>query len=186
MKRAMKPRGGVALALVVCAACKSSGGQPSAPPGISVVKLAVTSASFASNGTIPVDYTCDGLDKSPQLTWSAPPEGTRAFAIVLDDPDAPGGTFTHWIAFDIRPDVLGLPENADPAAFGGDTGMNDFKRTGYAGPCPPKLEIHHYVFHMFALNAPLGVAAAASRSALDAALSGHVLAEGALVGTFSR
>ena len=114
------------------------------------------------------------------------PKGTLMLRFIVDDPDAPGGTFTHWIAVDIRPDVLALPENVDLGAFGGAAGMNDFKRIGYAGPCPPKLEIHHYFFRVFALNAPLGPAAAASRSAIDAALSGHVLAEGTLVGTFSR
>ncbi len=148
--------------------------------------IAVTSASFPSNGAIPVDYTCDGADKSPQLTFSAPPEGTQSFAIIADDPDAPGGTFTHWLAYDIRADVLGLPEQADPSVFGGASGTNDFHRSGYAGPCPPKMELHHYYFRVFALNARLGIVPGASRGALDSAMSGRVLAEGALVGTFSH
>jgi Raf kinase inhibitor-like YbhB/YbcL family protein len=148
--------------------------------------LTVTSRAFASNGAIPVDYTCDGADKSPQLSWSAPPEGTKSFAILVDDPDAQSGTFTHWIAYDIRPDVLVLPEGDDPSALGGTSGINDFKRPGYAGPCPPKMEIHHYYFRVFALDAPLGAAAGGGRGAADAAMSGHVLAQGALVGTFSH
>jgi Raf kinase inhibitor-like YbhB/YbcL family protein len=176
------------IAGMACSSCKSSGasGAPSPPPGVTLGSLAVTSKSFPSNGPIPVDYTCDGADRSPQLTWSAPPDGTQSFAIVADDPDAPGGTFTHWIAYDIKSDVLALPEAVDPATLGASVGTNDFKRPGYSGPCPPKMEIHHYYFRVFALSGPLQVAPGASRDAVNAAMSGRVLAEGALLGTFSH
>jgi Raf kinase inhibitor-like YbhB/YbcL family protein len=148
--------------------------------------LTVTSRSFPSSGTIPVDNTCDGADKSPQLTWSAPPADTRAYAILVDDPDAPGGDFTHWVAFDLKPDLLAIPEGADPADLGGSNGQNGFDRIGYAGPCPPKGEIHRYFFHVFALNGPLKVRPGATRDAVEKAMSGRVLAEGALIGTFSH
>jgi Raf kinase inhibitor-like YbhB/YbcL family protein len=169
------------------AACKSGGGvDPSAPPGKTIERLAVTSKSFPSDGEIPVDYTCDGANRSPQITWSAPPEGTRSFVVVAEDPEAPSGSFTQWIAYDIGADARSLPEGADPATLGGASGLNDFKRPGYGGPCPPQLEVHHYVFRVFALNAPLTVGPEPDRDALDSAMAGHVLAAGALVGSFSH
>ncbi len=169
-----------------CIGCKSGGGQPSTAPGTSLGSLTVTSSSFVSNGAIPVDYTCDGADKSPQLTFSAPPAGTQSFAIVADDPDAPGGTFTHWIAYNLPGGVRALAEGADPAALGGGVALNDFSRPGYAGPCPPKRELHHFHFRVFALNASIDVPTNATRDVVDAAMSHHVLAEGILVGVFSH
>jgi Raf kinase inhibitor-like YbhB/YbcL family protein len=168
------------------AGCKSGGAQPSPPPGVTLASLTVTSKSFPSGGAIPVDYTCDGADKSPQLTWSAPPAGTKSLTVLVDDPDAPGGDFTHWIVFNLRPDTLSVPEAADPTELGGVVGTNGFNRVQYSGPCPPRMELHHYYFRVFALDATLGVTSGAAREAVDAAMSGHVLAEGALVGTFSH
>jgi Raf kinase inhibitor-like YbhB/YbcL family protein len=169
-----------------CNACKGGGGQPSAPPGVTLARLTVTSKAFPSGGPIPVDMTCDGADRSPPLTWSAPPAGTRAFAVIVDDPDARAGTFTHWVAFNLPGETLALPEAVDLAQLGGSAGVNDFNRAAYGGPCPPKREIHGYAFHVFALNAPLDVPTGANRSAVETAMSGRVLAEGTLVGTFSH
>jgi Raf kinase inhibitor-like YbhB/YbcL family protein len=174
------------LPLGTLGACKSAGAQPSTPPGVALASLTVTSKSFPSGGTVPVDYTCDGVDRSPQLTWSAPPAGTKSLAIVVDDPDAPSGDFTHWIVFDIRPDVLALPEGSEPAELGGVVGLNGFNRIAYSGPCPPRMELHHYFFRVFALDAPLAAKPGANRDAIDAAMNSHVLAEGALMGTFSH
>jgi Raf kinase inhibitor-like YbhB/YbcL family protein len=168
------------------AGCKSSGAQPSPAPGVTLASLTVTSKSFPSSDAIPVDYTCDGADRSPQLTWSAPPAGTKSLAIVTDDPDAPGGDFTHWLVFNLHPDVLALAEASDPAEQGGVVGLNSFNRVGYSGPCPPRMELHHYFFRVFALDAPLDAKPGSNREAVDAAMSGHVLAEGALMGTFSH
>src|SRR5260370_11528940 len=109
---AMKTRNAGAVVLLACAACDactSGGGHPSPPAGMTMERLTVTSKSFPSNGAIPVDYTCDGADRSPQLTWSAPPQGTLSFTILVDDPDAPGGDFTHWVVFNLRRDALALP-----------------------------------------------------------------------------
>jgi Raf kinase inhibitor-like YbhB/YbcL family protein len=176
--------------VVACAsahpACKSGGLQPSPPPGSTLASMAVTSNSFASNATIPVDNTCDGADRSPQVTWSAPPAGTKSLVIVMDDPDAPGGDFTHWIVFDIRPDTLSIPEASDLADSGTVLGLNGFNRVAYSGPCPPKMELHRYVIRVFALDTLLPAKPGANREAIDTAMSGHVLAEGALMGTFSR
>ena len=169
-----------------CSGCRSSGGQLAPAPGVALASLTVTSTSFPSNGAIPVDYTCDGADKSPQLTFSAPPAATQSLAIVADDPDAPGGTFTHWIAYNLHADLRTLAEGVDPTSAGGSVGTNDFGRPGYSGPCPPKRELHHYYFRVFALNALLDLKPGPGREAVDAALSGHVLAQGALVGVFSH
>jgi Raf kinase inhibitor-like YbhB/YbcL family protein len=174
---------GFAIAMT---ACKSGGGESLSPPGVTMDSLTVTSRSFSSNGEIPVDYTCDGANRSPQLTWSAPPPGTKSFAVVVEDPDAPSGAFTQWIVYNISADARALPEAVDPTTVGGASGLNDFKRPGYGGPCPPQLEIHHYAFRVFALNSQLGEGPELDRDAIDAAMSGHVLAAGTLVGSFSH
>jgi Raf kinase inhibitor-like YbhB/YbcL family protein len=172
------------LALVACRG--GGGGEVLAPPGTTMETLTVTSRSFPSNGEIPVDYTCDGAGRSPQLTWSAPPAGTKSFAVIVEDPDASSGAFTQWIVYNIAADARTLPEAVDPATVGGASGLNDFKRPGYGGPCPPQLEIHHYAFRVFALNAALDAGPEPNRDAMDAAMSGHVLAAGTLVGSFSH
>ncbi len=128
-----------------------------------------------------MDATCDGADRSPELSWSAPPAGTKSI-----DPDAPSGDFTHWLAFDIRPDVVSLPEGADVAEYGGTVGINSFHRPGYSGPCPPQGEMHRYVFHVLALDTTLDPRLGSDRSSLASAMSGHLLAEGALAGTFGH
>ncbi len=155
-------------------------------PGITVQRLAVTSKSFPYDGEIPVDYTCDGADRSPQLTFSTPPRGTQSLAVVAEDVDALSGAFTQWTLYDIRPDILALEEGVDPATVGANSGTNDFHRPGYGGPCPPRMEIHRYQFRVFALNAPIKLPPEASRSEVDAAMNGHVLAQGVLVGEFSH
>ncbi len=171
---------------IAMTSCRGGGGDVLSPPGTTMETLAVTSRSFSSDGEIPVDYTCDGADRSPQITWSAPPAGTKTFAVVVEDPDAASGTFTHWIVYNIGADARTLPEAVDPSTLGGASGLNDFKRPGYGGPCPPQLEIHHFAFRVFALNAVLEAGPEPNRDAIDAAMSGHVLAAGALVGSFSH
>jgi Raf kinase inhibitor-like YbhB/YbcL family protein len=181
--------GSATLALLACDGCKATsggGGHASPPPGKTLERLTVTSKSFPTNGAIPVDYTCDGADKSPQLTWSAPPAGTKAYAVIVDDPDAPGGDFIHWVAFNMKGDISSLPEAVDVTTLGGVSGTNGFNRTGYAGPCPPKMELHDYSFHVFALDAPVAAQPGASVDELENAMSGHVLGEGVLVGNFSH
>jgi Raf kinase inhibitor-like YbhB/YbcL family protein len=174
------------LAATLAPGCGTVSAHPSAPPGKSVAALTVTSRSFPSDGPIPVDSTCDGADRSPELSWSAPPAGTRSLAIVVDDPDAPSGDFTHWIAFNIPSDVLSIPEGADPAALGGAVGVNSFNRPGYSGPCPPKGEMHRYLFHVLALDNSIEPRLGGDRAAVASAMSGHLLAEGALAGMFGH
>jgi len=176
-----------AIAIALGAACQTQ--QPIAPmppPGVSVGSLTVTSKSFATKGPIPVDSSCDGSDRSPQVTWSAPPEGTKSFVLVVEDPDAPNGTFTHWLVFDLPAETLALGEGVDPSTLGAKVGINDFKNVRYNGPCPPRRELHRYVFRVFALDATLATPDGATKEALYGAMNGHVLAEGYVVGTFSR
>ena len=177
------------IACVACVslACESqSGPAPSAPPGVAMGSITVTSNAFPRGGQIPVDYSCDGKNMSPQLTWSAPPQGTKSLAIVLDDPDAPGGTFTHWILFNVAGETLTLAESADPAAIGARLGANDAHNVAYSGPCPPRGEMHRYLFHVYAIDGVLANNEGTTRAELDAALAGHVLGHGALLGGFAH
>lgn len=143
--------------------------------------LAVASPDLAG-GTFPREFTCDGANRLPRLRWSTPPAGTQELAIELLDPDAPGGTFTHWLVYGISASISGLA--AVPA--GGAEGVNDFGRPGYGGPCPPRGPAHHYRFVVLALDTRLGLAAGATRSDLEARISGHVLGTGELVATYQR
>jgi Raf kinase inhibitor-like YbhB/YbcL family protein len=175
--------GGICVA--ASTGCQSSA-HPTAPPGRTIGSLTVTSTAFTANGPIPVDFTCDGADRSPPLTWSAAPSGTQSIAIVVDDPDAPGGDFVHWVAFNLPASNISLPEGADAASVGGVSGANGFGRSGYGGPCPPRHEAHRYRFRVRALNALLTAPAGSSRDAVEAAMNGHVLADGLLVGVFEH
>jgi Raf kinase inhibitor-like YbhB/YbcL family protein len=168
------------------AACAGSGQRPSAPPGVTAASMTVTSRSFVARGPIPIDYTCGGKNVSPQLAWSAPPPGTRSLTVLVDDPDASHTNFTHWLVFNIPPDVTQLAEAVDLAAVHATVGLNDFPDTKYDGPCPPHGEAHRYVFHVFALDTALGLHEGASRAAVDAAMSNHVLGEGQLLASFAN
>ena len=175
------------LLLAPSAGCKtSSGAQPSAAAGVSLASITVTSKSLPGDLTIPVDYSCDGKDLSPQLTWSAPPEGTKAIVVVLDDPDASSRSFTHWLVLDLPPETRSLPEGADPAALGAKVGQNDFQSVRYNGPCPPRGELHRYRFSVYAVDRPLPLNEGATRSDVDASLSGHLLGAGTLQATFAH
>ena len=147
----------------------------------------LTSPVFADGAAIPTRHTCDGENRSPMLTWSDPPGGTRSFALLVDDPDAPAGTFTHWVLYDIPADVRELSENV-PEATPGVSGRNSFLEMGYGGPCPPpRDEAHRYQFVLHALDTEsLGLSKGASREEVEARMSGHVLATARLVGSYRR
>jgi Raf kinase inhibitor-like YbhB/YbcL family protein len=152
------------------------------------MKINVGSAAFTEGGMIPKQYTCDGADISPPLSWSTVPEGTRSIAIIVDDPDAPAGTWVHWLLYNLPPDLKGLPENV-PAqktlANGGMHGMTDFRRMGYGGPCPPS-GTHRYFFRVYALDSILDLFPGAIKKRLLLAMEGHILAEGELMGKYRR
>ena len=148
-----------------------------------MAEFSLTSSAFAPGGTIPRPYTCDGEDRSPPLSWSAPPTGTRSLALILDDPDAPGGRFIHWLAWGITPDTGGLGEGeAAPLE-----GRNDFATVGYRGPCPPRGHgRHRYRFQLHAVAEKLWLASGAGVQELEQALRTKDLAVAELVGTYQR
>ncbi len=145
--------------------------------------MTVGSNSFAAGGPIPGRFSCLGADVRPELHWSAPPPGAKSLAILVEDPDAPGGTFIHWVQFGLPPGARSLEEGS-PAP--GHMGRNDFGRRGYGGPCPPPGPPHHYHFRLFALDSEPDLPAGATAAELRRAMQGHVLAEGEVVGTFGR
>ncbi|MFA5786709.1 MAG: YbhB/YbcL family Raf kinase inhibitor-like protein [Actinomycetota bacterium] len=153
--------------------------------------LDLSSPAFSPGATIPVSHTCDGADRSPALSWSTPPQGTRSLVLIVDDPDAPGGTFVHWLLYSIPPSTTDLKEGmpttpalTEPA--GAKQGRNGFGRIGYGGPCPPPGKPHRYFFRLYALDNENSLAAGASRAHLDEATAGHVLATGELMGVYGR
>ncbi|HEX8204233.1 MAG TPA: YbhB/YbcL family Raf kinase inhibitor-like protein, partial [Isosphaeraceae bacterium] len=182
------------LLLASCGRGPSPDAMPPAGPARRTIGL--RSPAFADGGPIPTVYTCDGQDVSPPLAWSGVPEGAVALALIADDPDAPRGTWTHWILYDLPADVTELTEGLPPvpilhvaSARGTEDdvrqGRNDFGRVGYGGPCPPA-GTHHYAFRIVALDARLDLEPGAARDRVLRALKGHVLAEGRLIGTYSR
>ena len=146
----------------------------------------LTSTSFQKGSQIPAKFTCNGAGISPQLAWSAPPAGTASFALIVTDPDAPGGTFVHWVLYDLpagtRALTEGLPQLPDSAHLG----RNDFGDLGYGGPCPPHGAAHHYHFTLYALDAKLNLPEGATRAQVEAAMRGHILASGELIGMYQR
>ena len=157
----------------------------------STASLSVTSSAFKNGGAIPRQFTCDGADRSPALAWSGAPQNTAAYALIVEDPDAPGGTFIHWVLYDIPANVQSLPEGIakgeSVSTLGAKQGRTGFKDApGYGGPCPPRGPAHHYHFRLFALDKPLGIPAGASRDDVVAAMRGHELARGELIGTYAR
>lgn len=144
----------------------------------------LTSAAFAAGERIPAKYSCDGEDISPPLQWSDPPEGTQSFALIADDPDAPVGTWVHWVLFNLPAETRQLPERAG-APGGSRDGKNSWGRPGYGGPCPPG-GTHRYFFKLYALDTMLDLAAGASKDQLLKAAKGHILAQTEVMGTYSR
>ena len=150
--------------------------------------LTITSTAFAAGKPIPADYSCDGKGISPPLAWSGAPAGTQAFALIMDDPDAPSGTYVHWVIYNVPAASQGLSEGipGDAKLVDGTLqGSNSSRRTGYAGPCPPS-GTHRYFIKLYALDTNLELASGASKEQLLKAMQGHVLAQGDLMGTYSR
>lgn len=142
--------------------------------------------AFDNGGAIPKRFTCDGEDASPAIEWSAAPHETQSYALVVDDPDAPAGTWNHWLLWDIPAHVHALAEGFRPGTTGS-SGKNDFGRPGYGGPCPPKGPAHRYYFTLYALDRPaLGLPHGSNRSELDRALNGRVLAKAQYMGKYGR
>jgi Raf kinase inhibitor-like YbhB/YbcL family protein len=145
-------------------------------------KVKITSSAFQEGANIPTKFTCDGSDASPRLEIAEVPSDAKSLALIVDDPDAPSGLFTHWIVWNIAPQIGTVGEASAPR---GVQGINDFGKSGYGGPCPPS-GTHRYYFKIFALDRELDLPPGAKRSQLDSAMKGHVVAQGQLMGRYSR
>jgi Raf kinase inhibitor-like YbhB/YbcL family protein len=178
------------MALIALASCGASNGASNNSTGEGAVdnatltQLKLTSDAFQNGQPIPVQYSCDGANKSPALAWGEPPAGTKSFAMVIDDPDAPSGTFRHWGAYDIPASTRALASGQHAG-----TEVNNDKGTpGYTGPCPPKGHgLHHYLFKLFALDVDrLDLGSSAKVADVENAAQKHTIAQGELIGTFER
>ncbi len=168
----------------LCAVAACASGAITAPS-----TLRVTSRAFSEGASIPAIFTCRGRDISPPLAWTGLPAGTKSVALICDDPDAPAGTWVHWVLYNLPASESGLPEAvpATPSAAGGALqGTNSWGKIGYGGPCPPPGKPHHYHFKVYALDGALPMEAGATKDQLLEHMKGHVLAQGELVGTFRR
>jgi len=145
-------------------------------------RMKIASSAFREGESIPLKFTCDGGDTSPPLQIGDVPSGAKTLALIADDPDAPGGLFTHWLVWNIPPQTNSIEEGSAPKGL---QGTNDFGKSGYGAPCPPS-GVHRYYFRVFALDRELDLRSGAKRSQLDAAMKGHVIAQGELIGRYAR
>jgi len=152
--------------------------------------LRISSPAFRDGGEIPTSFTCEGRDLSPTLAFEGAPEGTQSLALIVDDPDAPDPaapkmTWVHWVLFDLPPDTAGLPEGVTALPAGTGEGLNDWKRTGYGGPCPP-IGRHRYFFKLYALDKKLSHLEQPTKAKLLQAMEGHILADAQIIGTYQK
>jgi Raf kinase inhibitor-like YbhB/YbcL family protein len=153
------------------------------------MSIDLTSTGFQPDTTIPKQYTGDGADRSPPLRWSEPPAGTKSLALICDDPDAPRGTWVHWVLFNLPGQTRELEEGVPTTQAlnnGAKQGKNDFGKIGYGGPAPPKGKPHRYYFKLYALDTMLSLPAGATKAQVEGAMKGHILAEGQLMSTYVR
>lgn len=183
----MKPIAWI-VPLILFGFIATSFAQQSATRGASMA-FTLTSSAFAAGAGIPPQYTCKGADTSPALEWSGSPANAASFAMIMDDPDAPAGTWVHWVLWNIQAKDHALPQGEpkrEQVNDGSLQGQNSFKKIGYNGPCPPSGQTHRYFFRLYALDVKLSLAAGATRDQLDAAMKGHVLAQSEYMGTFHK
>lgn len=178
----------VSIVLSACGGAPATGAPSPAEEGEEPMSFELTSPAFDHEGAIPPKYSCQGEDISPPLSWTEPPAGTKSFALIADDPDAPVGTWVHWVLYNIPADAQELPEGVpaqDKLSDGSLHGRNSWRRYDYGGPCPPG-GTHRYFFKLYALDTPLDLGPGARKKKLLNAMEGHILAQTELVGTFSR
>jgi Raf kinase inhibitor-like YbhB/YbcL family protein len=188
----------IVLVLGLLSGCGDRGAAlPAVSPAAPSIRL--TSPAFIEGGMIPREFTCEGANRSPPLEWSGVPQAARSLALICDDPDAPGGTWSHWVAYNLSPEITSLEQGveADTVAalepkivvkqprLGVVQGFNDFGKIGYGGPCPPS-GVHHYVFRLYALDEQTRLPPGATRATVFKAIEGHILAEGHLIGKYAR
>lgn len=188
---------GLLASALVTAACVDEATAPAPTPSVAetptqeegVMAFSIRSDAFDADQPIPSRFTCDGEDVSPALSWSDVPDGTQSFALIVDDPDAPRGVFTHWVLYNLSAGAQGLPEGVaktERPDTGGFQGDNGFGNIGYGGPCPPPGSPHHYRFFLYALDGLIDLGPGASKQDVLDAIQGHVLGEAQLVGTYQR
>ena len=179
-----------AISLLLFAACVSNP-QSSAPPAATPAgkpEMKLVSSAFKEGESIPRQFTCDGINVSPPLEWSGVPSTAKTIAIIADDPDAPSGTWVHWVLYNLPADNIGLVENLPPGEnmkSGGFQGKTDFGKAGYGGPCPPS-GTHRYFFKVYAVDSELSLKAGAAKDELVKAMEGHIVAQAQLMGTYRR
>jgi len=157
--------------------------------GGAAMAFTVKSPAFSPGAEIPKQFTCSGADISPALEWSGAPAKIAGFALIMDDPDAPAGTWVHWVLWNVPSSVHSLPQDVAKRGKlddGSQQGPNDFRKIGYNGPCPPPGKPHRYFFRLYALDATLNLAPGATRQELDVAMKGHIVGEAEYMGTFRR
>jgi len=170
-------------------ACAKPDRQVSPVKTRAAITMKITSPGFAEGQPIPSKYTCDGENVSPALSWDQVPPAAKAFTLICDDPDAPAGTWVHWVLYDLPASNRALREGIQPAAqlpSGASQGHNDFRQSGYGGPCPPPGTSYRYYFKVYALDGTLGLKPGATKADVETAMKGHILGEGQLMGTYKR
>ena len=186
----MMPRTNFFFVAILFACLLSSSCSNQAEPGnANTPKIQVTSGAFAEGRPIPDKYTGQGEDLSPPLQWSGAPAGAQSFALICEDPDAPMGTFTHWIVYNMPPATAALSENVpktETLPNGTRQGKNDFGNIGYNGPAPPPGKTHHYYFRLYALDTVLNLDSGTTKNDVVSAMKGHVLAQGDAMGTYLK
>jgi len=162
--------------------------NPAATPQTTGGSIKLTSTAFKEGEPVPRQYTCDGVNVSPPLEWSGVPKSAKTIAFIADDPDAPAGTWVHWVLYNLPSDNIGMVENlpaTENLKAGGFQGKNDFGKIGYGGPCPPS-GTHRYFFKIYALDSELPLKAGATKAEVEKAMEGHVVAQGQLMGTYKK
>ena len=161
----------------------------SAPLGAQSAAFSISSPRFPNGGAIPKQFSCDGADVSPPLSWTEPPAGSMSFALLVDDPDAPAGNWNHWVMWNLPASARSLPEGMGKSRRfpdGSTQGLNDFRKVGYNGPCPPANKPHRYHFQLFALDRKLSITGDAGKPELEVAMKGHIVAKAEWTGTFQH
>ncbi len=170
-------------------ACMMTGSLQAASARNPAGKFQLHSPDFTAGAAIPIEFTCEGADRSPALKWTDPPAGTKSLALIVDDPDAPAGTWVHWVIYNLPADAhelaAGVPKDGE-LPKGASQGRNDFGRLGYGGPCPPPGLAHRYFFKLYALDVKLELKPGATKAELENAMKGHTLAEAELIGRYKK
>jgi len=177
------------ILLAPVASCGNSGSSSAQGHSASPSGFRIESAAFKEGADIPARFTCEGENVSPQLAWTAPPGNARSFVLIVEDPDAPAGIWTHWVVYNLPAQTRAMEENTPKQAElpgGGVQGRNSFGRVGYGGPCPPAGRAHRYFFRLYALDTLLKLAPGATRLDVLAAMKGHIVGEAHLMGRFKR